>query len=916
MTRHRRVTSAVAVVVAGAMAPMALAQASAEASAPATPLTVSRCLVNQPDEQIGVLSNGLTVILKAHRTAPVVAVRMYCKTGSVYEQEYAGAGISHLFEHLLHGGETTTRSEEASAKVLSELGNNTNAFTSFSMTAYFINTDKENLTRAVELVADWITRPTFPEGPFQREWGVVQRELERDLDSPDRQLFYMLLDTMYLRHPARFPIIGHQQAVQSLTREDIIGYYHRMYVPDNIVVSIAGDMDPAEALNAVSVAFASFKRRPVRTITLPEEPEMTAPRTAIQRMNVQSAIVQWAWPSIPLIHPDLYPLDVLSFVLTQGESSRLVRSLVRDQKLAFSMDSISWTPDWARGVFAITSRMAPENVEAATDALWAEIRRVQSDPIGEEELAQAKRQKAAELVFANQTAEQVADSMARDFISAGDAHFSDTYVAKIQAVTAEQVSDVARRYLRPDRLGTIMILPQEEVMRETETTTRTAEPARMIVLDNGLRVVLRHDPSAPLVATQLYCLGGLLGEDETNNGISNMAAELMLRGTATRSADEIARFFDSRGASVGAASGSSTMFVQATVLREDFEDALEVLADVVLHPAFAVEEVERLRPRLLDAISQIDESWRSELNAYFFRRFFSKSPYCMQAIGSADAVQKLDSATLAAYHRRCWVGPNTVLTIFGDFDPATVEAAVAKRFAAMSASALPRPAVPAEPSIEQPTLYIKAKGPDRRAAGIYVGFRGMTMANTKDRYPMAVLDTIMSGYGYPGGWLHEGLRGGDRDLVYEVHAINWAVLEPGFFGAYAACQPEKVSEVYRIMTESFERARAGDFDDDELERAKGVILSTELMRSQTNSDRATQAALDELYGLGFDHREHYVADVQGVTREDVCRVAKKYLTQPIVTVVTPQPELVDIGVAPAAIDRLEPALPATEGVSP
>ena len=659
-----------------------------------------------------------------------------------------------------------------------------------------------------------------------------------------------------------------------------------------------------EALAVVSRDFASFERRPVKTITLPEEPEMTTPRTAIKRMNVQSALLTMAWPSIRLTDPDLYALDVLSFVLTEGESSRLVRALVREQQLAYSVESYSWTPEWARGLFVVSARLDPKNIEPARAAIWTEIRRLQADLIPEEELAQAKRQKTAEHVFGHQTAEQIAEAMAQDFMATGDAHFSDSYVARIQEVTEDQVRDAARRYLRPERTGTQMVLPRGEAVSETQNTAEPTSPARKIVLDNGLRVVLRRDSSSPLVAMQMYCLGGLVTEDASNNGISNLMAQLLLRGTSQRSAEQIARFFDSRGARIDAGSGNNTFYVRCEVLKEDFDEAMEVFADVVQHPTFPAEELERVRPRVLDAISRIGESWRTELEAYFRSRFFVKSPYRMLSIGSAEAIRRIDTAALSAYFRRFAVGPHAVLAIFGDIDEAKTEEAVRRLFGRMPAKAgAPRPLVPGDPPIERETLFVRKAPPERKVAGIYVGFRGMDVANTRDRYPMAVLETVMGGYMYPGGWLHEALRGGDRDLVYEVHDLNFVGVEPGYFGIYAACQPEKVGEVYRIIADKIDRARSGRFDEEELKQAKGIIIATDLMQSRTNSERASEAATDELYGLGFDHRREYAKYIESVTADDVRRVAKQYLTKPIVVVVTPDPQAVQIGVPPTAVEE-------------
>jgi zinc protease len=265
-----------------------------------TRLTEDRRLVDAYDERVSILSNGLTVILKVHRAAPVVSVRMYCQTGSLYEQEYLGCGMSHLFEHLLHATTTTTRTEEESRLILDQIGGNTNAFTSYDVTCYYINTGREHLTTAVGLLGDWLTHPTWPQQSFEREWGVVQRELERDADNPARQLFQLTMETMYRVHPARFPIIGYKPVVQTLKKEDIVGYHARMYVPDRMQVCIVGDIDLDETLAVVAKEFPGFARRPVPNITLPAEPEMVSPRFASKRMKVEAALLNLAWPTIPL----------------------------------------------------------------------------------------------------------------------------------------------------------------------------------------------------------------------------------------------------------------------------------------------------------------------------------------------------------------------------------------------------------------------------------------------------------------------------------------------------------------------------------------------------------------------------------------------------------------------------------------
>ncbi|HSW45015.1 MAG TPA: insulinase family protein, partial [Phycisphaerae bacterium] len=537
-------------------------------------------------------------------------------------------------------------------------------------------------------------------------------------------------------------------------------------------------------------------------------------------------------------------------------------------------------------------------------AILAQIESVSREPIDSEELEQAKRQKSAEHVFSLQTAERIAENMARDYQSTGDIHFSRSYTENIQKVTAEQVRDAARRYLVPQRMARIQVLPE---VPTTSTAPAVDEagpaPVRRITLDNGSRCLIQPDPTAPLVAIQSFSLGGVLFEDEQTNGLSQLVAQVAPRGTQNRSAEQIARFFDSRGGTFGGQSGNNTVYFAAQVLKEDFVDALEVVADVVCNPTFPADELDRHRPIVLDAIRRIDETWRSELMAYLDRRAFTHSPYRLQAAGSLDVVSKATREDLAAFYRRQVTGPNTVVAVFGDIDPQAAETLLRRHFGALSAGKVPLPSVAAEPDRDKPAVYIKAKPPTRDVAGLGLSFTGMPLSRVDDVARMAVLDTIISGYRYPTGWLEESLRGKDRSLVYEIHAIHRPGPIPGCFQIYAACEPEKVSEVYTIIMRQLDRARAGEFTPAELERAKTIIATTEMMSHQTNAERAMQAALDELYGLGFDNNRLFLDRVKAVTLDQVRETAARYLTVPVVAVVTPAPDAVRLGIEPTAVDR-------------
>ena len=878
---------------------VSLQEFMATTSQPVEPLQVKALLVDRPDERVAVLSNGMRIVLKQYKVGPIVAVRMYVRTGSIYEDPYLGAGLSHLFEHLLAGGSTTTRSEEQSRLLLLKIGGDSNAYTTYDHTCYYINTAGRYLDTAVDLLSDWITRPAFPDGEFQRELGVVQRELERSLDDPETQLHQMTMKILFQDHPAQFPVIGYKQDIQTLTKADVVNYWRERYIPDSVIVSICGDIDLDQAQATVLKYFADFTRRPLNLVTLPEAPKIVSPRGAAKKMEVNAAVLNMGWPSIKLTDPDLYAMDLASFILTAGPSARLTSDLVYRQRLAVAVEASSWTPEWARGVFEVQVRCPPANLVKIRQAVLEAVAQLADKPVSKEELDKAKRQKTAEYVQNLQKVDTLGGMMAMDLMSTGDAHFSASYVDQIQKVTAEDIQRAARRYLRTDSLVSTLVAPRQADLSEWQQATATKAlgqpgPIKMVKLDNGLRVLLQRNPATPTVSIQFYGLGGLLAETPRNNGISNLAAEASLRGTTTRSGDQIADFFDSIGASVDAAAGSNTFYYKAEVLMENLPAALPVFADVILSPSFSPDAVEEVRKPILDRIRAIDENWRSELFQYVRRKYFGEHPYAMDPMGRIESVSSLTSDDLRKFHDAYLAGPSCILAIFGDIDEAQVEQQVRQLFAKLPSTKAPALASSQPKDASPGKLFIKAKSPDRQVAGVSVAYPSVGFTDVKDRFAMTVLDTIVSGYQLPSGWLHEALRGGTNKYVYEVHAINWTGLTGGFFPIYAGTQPEQVSKVISIVRSLMTKARDGKFEAEELQRAKGVILTTELLDRQTNAARAAVAALDELYGLGYAFSDKLPDLMESVHMEDVQAVGKKFLENPVIVVVTPDPKSVEV----------------------
>lgn len=834
------------------------------------------------------LDNGFTVLIEEQHANPVVAAQVFVRAGSLYEQEYLGSGLSHFFEHLLHGGSTPTRDEEATQRLLESIGNSSNAYTTVDHTAYYITTTTDHWRTALDLLADWLLHNEITVEAFEREKGVVQRELEQGLDNPAERLAQLVLETRYQVHPVRYPVIGYKELVQQVTREDLVTYYQRLYAPSNMLLVLVGDVHTDTALEHIRQVFGEGEPRPLPNLVLPEEPRQLGKRLAVKEMPVSQASLSLSFRTVSITHEDLYPLDVLAYILANGNSSRLVQRIQDEQQMVYDIGAASYTPAYAEGSLSISATLEPEKVDSASAAILTELYRLREELVTPAELAKAKKQKVADYLFERQNVEQRAHALGVDMLSTYNPNFGELYLQGIQRVTAADLRDVAQRYIREDTLVQAVVRPPVTPAATVQPppAPNTSEAALKTTLPNGLTLLLKRHPTWPTVAVYTAMQAGVRVETPETNGLSQLAASLLVKGTTTRSATDIATLFDAKAAPLSAEAGNNSIVLQTTCLREDFPELLQVYADLLLHANFPDTEVSNARRVLLASIERIHDDWRSEAERLWQETFFTVSPYRLSAIGSSQALPRLQRQDIAAFYQRYAVPSNMVMAIVGDIDIAETHRAVEQLFAAMPAAPRPTLNIPTEPPPARTRRVVKQT--QKQVAGIFVGFPGTTLANLADRYALHLLDGIVSGLDLPGGWLHHELRG--QQLVYVVHAFNWLGLESGYFGVYAGTQPDKVEQVVEIIQRTLQRATEGLVSEDELARVKQMALVTMRLHRQTNEQLAGDMVLNELYGLGYDFSAREEAYLHNVSAADIQRVAQTYLRHPTIVITTPTPQ--------------------------
>lgn len=846
------------------------------------PLTVQR-EVQHPEGVTEIrFTNGLVLLCKSNRASSVVATRVFVRVGSIYEGDMLGSGVSHYFEHVISGGTTATRSEAESAALLQRIGNNSNAYTSRDVTVYYITTEATHFPTAADLLGDYMVNNLISEDEFNRERGVIIQEIRKNRDNPNRAVYQLLTETMFPHHPVGQPVIGHLNTFKAVTRDQVAAFYRRYYVANNTVVAVASPLPVNRVVAEIADAFAGYRRGTPNHPHMPTVPRQLSARWAEKESSkVGKAYLAMGHHTVTLDHPDLFALDVAADLLGKGRTSRLHRAL-REQGLVHNVYAYSHTPTYNAGVFGIGAVLDPDKLDAVLSSVAAEVRALQEELVDDEALRRAKKNKITDELFGKETAEAQASDVGYNYLTTGDPNFTAWYLEGIRRVTAADVRRVAQAYL-DSRNRTIAVLrpPKPQAAAQPPQAVQERTPVVKITLDNGVRVLLGPDPLAESVNLQVTFLGGVLAERPEEAGVCQLMTTLLLKGTARLDKTELHQAIENMGARIWANSGNNSWYAGMKLLPDDFQAALEILADVVQHPRFPAEDFARERALQLRRLQSMDDNWQSEASRFHRATWFAGHPYARHPLGTAEALSALTLDQVRSHHKRLLDASHCVIAVFGRFEREPALEALRRLFAL---PARPDPAYTPQPYRRQSgALAVKTNQKDQVV--LMWGFEGPAFAHP-DTPAITVLDTIISGYGYPSGWLHHALRG-SADLVYFVHAWNWAGRATGTFQIMSQTSPANACAVVDRVEAVLTRIREETVSPDELEAARESIVISDAIGNETGRARALRATFDELYGAGYDYHHGFADRIRAVTAADVRRVARTYLTHRVLTATGP-----------------------------
>ncbi|MFM8449130.1 MAG: M16 family metallopeptidase [Haliscomenobacter sp.] len=398
------------------------------------------------------LENGLRVLVHEDRSTPMVAVNVLYDVGS-RDEHPERTGFAHLFEHLMFGGSVNIPDFDDR---LQKAGGEDNAFTNTDYTNFYEALPADNIETALWLESDRMLRLQFSEEVLDVQRKVVLEEFkETCLNEPFGDMWHLLSPLAFQQHPYRWPVIGQTPAhIEQASLSDVESFFYKYYRPNNAILTLSGRLDPKKIRHQVEKWFGDIPPGTIPNRSLPAEPPQEAYRRLVHQAEVPVDALYMAFRMPGRADRAFYPVDLLSDVLCNGESSRLYRRLLREKRLFTQIDCYV-VGQFDPGLLMIEGKVAEGvRVEEAEAAVWDELQALQRDRIPERELQKWKNKAESNLVFSELSALSKGMNLAY-FEVLGDANLMNTEASLYNAIHTDEIFEAANYMLRPENCASL-----------------------------------------------------------------------------------------------------------------------------------------------------------------------------------------------------------------------------------------------------------------------------------------------------------------------------------------------------------------------------------------------------------------------------------------------------------------------------
>lgn len=851
--------------------------AAAPQAAPANPSTSGN------DTMLVRLKNGLTVYIIRDSRFPLVCTRLFVGTGSANETAEQ-AGISHVLEHMVFKG-TEKRPKGQVARDVESLGGYLNAATSFDKTWFITDMPAKHWKTGMDVVKDMAFHPSLDPAELEAEKDVIVSELKGGDDTPTRRLFEDLqvaglAHTVYGR-----PIIGFEKTIRAVTADDLRAYIRTWYQPQNMMLLVAGDIDPKAVLAHAEELFGDLKNDTILPEPAPVQLEGAAggPRVEVTYGPWNKVYLGIALPAPALGDQRSIDLDVLAYALGGDGTSQFYRKYRYEKQLVDSISVGNMSLNRA-GLFYMVAQLDADKVEPFWQEFTRDLAALDAGKITPDVIERARFNYEDGMDRASETLDGLTSWKATVQFELGGPQGEANVRHALAAVDSARLRQAQDLWLRPDQVRVRVLAPEKAKLPDLDAILQHNWPApaverqkaaaaaekvgkrEIVDLGQGRTVILQPDRTIPYVSLEILRPGGNALLKPADQGLAQLTAATLTDGCGTRDLDAMERFVAERAASLSASAGVQSFTVSLTGPARFNADYFALLGDLLHKPTFAEKDVRRQADTLKAALVRRQDNpmsfMGSKINGFLFP---GGQPYGFDGLGTAENQDRFGPGDVQAFWKQQNAQP-WILSVAGDFDREKVLA---------FARSLPVPTAPAV-DVPQPIWgadkRLPLSLPGRQQAHLLLAFHAVPLDHP-DAPALMLLESVLSGQS---GLLFNKLRD-EQGLGYTVTAFYRSLPEAGFMAFYIGTTPRNLD----VARQGF----SGIIKDIKTDLLPAELLAKGLNRMegsyyrgrQSLGARADEAASERLLGQPQDFQKRLLEKAAKVTPEQLREVARKYL---------------------------------------
>ena len=851
--------------------------AAAPQAAPANPSTSGN------DTMLVRLKNGLTVYIIRDSRFPLVCTRLFVGTGSANETAEQ-AGISHVLEHMVFKG-TEKRPKGQVARDVESLGGYLNAATSFDKTWFITDMPAKHWKTGMDVVKDMAFHPSLDPAELEAEKNVIVSELKGGDDTPTRRLFEDLqvaglAHTVYGR-----PIIGFEKTIRAVTADDLRAYIRTWYQPQNMMLLVAGDIDPKAVLAHAEELFGDLKNDTILPEPAPVQLEGAAggPRVEVTYGPWNKVYLGIALPAPALGDQRSIDLDVLAYALGGDGTSQFYRKYRYEKQLVDSISVGNMSLNRA-GLFYMVAQLDADKVEPFWQEFTRDLAALDAGKITPDVIERARFNYEDGMDRASETLDGLTSRKATVQFELGGPQGEAKGRHVLAAVDGARLRQAQDLWLRPDQVRVRVLAPEKAKLPDLDAILQHNWPApaverqkaaaaaekvgkrEIVDLGQGRTVILQPDRTIPYVSLEILRPGGNALLKPADQGLAQLTAATLTDGCGTRDLDAMERFVAERAASLSASAGVQSFTVSLTGPARFNADYFALLGDLLHKPTFAEKDVRRQADTLKAALVRRQDNpmsfMGSKINGFLFP---GGQPYGFDGLGTTENQDRFGPGDVQAFWKQQNAQP-WILSVAGDFDREKVLA---------FARSLPVPTAPAV-DVPQPTWgadkRLPLSLPGRQQAHLLLAFHAVPLDHP-DAPALMLLESVLSGQS---GLLFNKLRD-EQGLGYTVTAFYRSLPEAGFMAFYIGTTPRNLD----VARQGF----SGIIKDIKTDLLPAELLAKGLNRMegsyyrgrQSLGARADEAASERLLGQPQDFQKRLLEKAAKVTPEQLREVARKYV---------------------------------------